>query len=413
LTISATARADSALERVSIGVIGCGGRGRLFCNPDYHVRYVCDPDRERLAEAAKQANVPEARAVTDLRRILDDPEVDAVVVATPDHWHAPAAILACEAGKHVYVEKPASHNFRESQLLVASARRNSVVVQHGTQQRTTPFTADAIQMLHEGVIGDVLVAKAWNIQERRSIGHAQPSDPPSGVNYDMWVGPAEMVPFQKNRFHYDWHWWFNFGTGDLGNDGAHELDYARWGLQADALPTRVVALGGKYFFNDDQQFPDTATCTFEYASTGQANRPRQLVFEMRLWSRNAPLNCDSGVEFLGTKGKMVLSKRGKLIVYGQENETLIDRRDEKPSVWQHFDDFVGAIRNSRRPAADVIEAHRTVALIHLANIAMRTDGALQFDTQHEEFVGDENANRLLTRRYREDGHWAIPSGVTA
>ena len=249
--------------------------------------------------------------MTDLRRVLDDQSVDAVVVATPDHWHAPAAILACEAGKHVYVEKPQSHNLRESRLLLDAARRNQVVVQHGTQSRSNPLIAGAVQMLREGVIGDVLVAKAWNIQRRGNIGHEQPSEPPAGVDYDTWVGPAEFVPFQKNRFHYHWHWWYNFGTGDIGNDGTHEIDYARWGLGVEGLPATATGLGGKYFFDDDQEFPDTATCTFEWPGDGRVGSRRQLIFEMRLWSTNYPFNCDSGAEFYGTAGRMLVSKRGK------------------------------------------------------------------------------------------------------
>ena len=232
------ARAAGANERIRWGVIGCGHRGQVFLKG---ASAVCDPDQSRLDAAAEKTGVETNRAVTDFRRILDDPSIDAVVIATPDHWHAPAAILACEAGKHVYVEKPCSHNFREAQLLLKAARENNVVVQHGTQQRTTDFTVEAINKLHDGVIGEVLAAKAWNIQRRKDIGFAQPSEPPVGVDYDTWVGPAEMVPFQTNRFHSDWHWWYNFGTGDVGNDGAHELDYARWGLGMDTLPARIVA----------------------------------------------------------------------------------------------------------------------------------------------------------------------------
>ena len=236
LSLPASVRAaDSANEEVRFGLIGCGVRGSAFFE---RAAMVCDPDQSRLDAAAKSAGVAPAQAVTDFRRILDDRDIDAVVIAAPDHWHAPAAILACEAGKHVYVEKPCSHNFRESQLLVAAARRNNVVVQHGTQQRSRDSPRTPIQMLREGVIGDVLVAKAWNIQRRKDIGHAKPAAVPAGVDYDLWVGPAEMVPFQPNRFHGDWHWWYNFGTGDIGNDGAHEIDYARWGLGVDTLPTQ-------------------------------------------------------------------------------------------------------------------------------------------------------------------------------
>jgi predicted dehydrogenase len=401
-------RAKSPNEKIRIGLVGCGSRGGGFCS---YADYVCDPDGRRLGDAAKLAGVDSAHAVTDMRRILDAPDVDAVIIATPDHWHAPAAILACEAGKHVYVEKPCSHNFRESQLLLAAARRNNVVVQHGTQQRSRPFTIDAIQSLHDGIIGDVLVAKAWNIQRRDNIGHAQPSEPPAGVDYDVWVGPAEMVPFQPNRFHKSWHWWYDFGTGDIGNDGAHEIDYARWGLGVDTLPSKVTAVGGKYYFDDDQQFPDTATCVFEYPGSGQVGQRRQLVFEMRLWSRNYPQNCDGGVEFYGTKGKMFFSKRGKLIVVDDKNRTVRDERPSAEPPMAHLDDFLDAIRNNRRPNADILEGHRTVAAIHLANISLRVGRSLDFDPQTEQILGDAEAAKLLSRTYRSGGHWAVPKGV--
>jgi len=249
-------RAAGAGERLRTAMIGLGDQGSSLLNSyldldGVDVTYVCDPDESRLARARAKAN-NRPRAVTDLRRVLDDKSVDAVVIATPDHWHAPAAILAREAGKHVYVEKPCSHNLLESRWLLNAARKNNVVVQHGTNMRTNPSIAGAVQILREGRIGDVLMAKAWNVQRRNNIGRHQPSSPPDSVGYDMWVGPAEMVPFQENRFHYNWHWWYNFGTGDIGNDGAHEIDYARWGLGVTGLPSKVMAVGGKYFHDDDE-----------------------------------------------------------------------------------------------------------------------------------------------------------------
>jgi len=406
---SPSLQAAGANDRIRWGIIGCGQRGRWFFDD---ADYVCDPDKKRLAIAAEKSGVDSAHAVTDFRRILDDPSIDAVVIAAPDHWHAPAAIMACEAGKHVYVEKPCSHNFREAQQLLEAARRNKVVVQHGTQQRSRPFTIEAIAKLHDGIIGDVLVAKAWNIQRRDNIGFGKPGATPAEVDYDMWVGPAEWNPFQANRFHSDWHWWYNFGTGDIGNDGAHEIDYARWGLGVDTLPSRAVALGGKYYFDDDQQFPDTATCVFEYPKDGQGGNPRQLVFEMRLWSKNYPINCDSGVEFFGSAGKMSLSKRGKMIIRDDKNQVIEEKRAEKPPPRIHLDNMFASIRNSSKPSADILEALRSVALIHLANIAVRTGRALDFDPVKEQIVGDEDANRLLSRKYREGGHWAIPNGAT-
>ena len=405
---ASTARAGGANERVRYGVIGCGQRGRWFFEG---ADYVCDPDRRRLAVAADRSGVDSNHAVTDLRRILDDPSIDAVVITAPDHWHAPAAILACQAGKHVYVEKPCSHNFREGQLLLAAAREHDVVVQHGTQQRSRPFTIDAIERLHDGEIGDVLVAKAWNIQRRDNIGVGKPSSPPEEVDYDMWVGPAQWAPYQANRFHSDWHWWYNFGTGDVGNDGAHELDYARWGLGVDALPTKVAALGGKYFHDDDQQFPDTANCLFEF-SGGPGGKPRQLLFEMRLWSKNYPHNCDSGVEFYGTKGTMFLSKRGKLQILDDANQVVEETRADKPPPRLHLENFFQAIRSGGRPSADIAIGFQSVALIHLANIALRTGQSLRVDPESQDVVDDDQARRLLSRNYRSDGHWAIPKGIS-
>jgi predicted dehydrogenase len=406
--------AAGANEKVVVGLIGCGGRGVGVGAGMGGIAYVCDPDRKRLAQAAKRLGVDSSRAVTDFRRVLDDPSVDAVIVATPDHWHAPTAILACNAGKHVYVEKPCSHNYRESQLLVEAARRNRRVVQHGTQSRSNPLIADAVQLLREGLIGDVLAAKAWNVQRRANIGHAEPSDPPPDVDYDLWVGPAEFVPFQSNRFHYNWHWWYNFGTGDVGNDGTHELDYARWGLGVDTLPSNVAGLGGKYFHDDDQQFSDTATVVYEYPGDGKVGDRRQLVFEMRLWTTNHPYNCDSGAEFYGTQGRMILSKRGKLLVFDERERPIENPRPKQPADLKETDhprDFLDAIQTGRAPAAEIEIGHKSVALVHLGNIAVRLGRSIRFDPDQQQIVGDDEANALLSRRYREGGHWAIPDGA--
>ena len=407
-------RALSANERVSIGIIGCGGQGSNLLKTFRRiadVAYVCDTDASRRRKAKELSGAQ--HAVGDLRRVLDDTSVDAVVVATPDHWHAPAAIMACDAGKHVYVEKPCSHNYVEGKLLLEAARRNNVVVQHGTQSRSNEMIANAVQMLREGVIGDVLVAKAWNVQTRPNIGHMTPSVPPAGVDYDTWVGPAEFMPYQENRFHYNWHWWHNFGTGDIGNDGTHEIDYARWGLGVEGLPTTVMGLGGKYFHDDDQQYPDTSTCAFEWPGDGKAGKRRQLIFEMRLWSTNYPYNCDSGAEFYGTEGRLFMSKRGKLEVYASRNQRIEDAKPKEPVQisGDHRDDFIESIRSGRRPRADIAIGHDSASLVHLANMATRLGRSLHVDIEQETIQGDDEATKLLSRNYRADGHWAIPKGV--
>lgn len=408
------ARAAVGPQRPVVGFVGCGGRSKsLFAGfqNDAEIAWACDPDESRLKEFQQKSGAHQT--TRDLRHLLDDKSVDAVVIATPDHWHAPAAIMACNAGKHVYVEKPASHNMREGRLLVEAARRNKVVVQHGTQSRNNPLIVDAMSRLREGAIGNVLMARGWNVQRRANIGHAQPSSPPHGVDYDTWVGPAPFVPFQSNRFHYNWHWWYNFGTGDIGNDGTHEIDIARWGLGVEGLPASASAVGGKYYFDDDQQFPDTATCAFQWNGNGSVGERKQLIFEMRIWSRNLPYNCDTGIEFYGSQGMLFVSKRGKLQIWDDSNKRVeidSDRRNALKLPKNHQVDFLQAIAEDRKPTADIATAgHDSVALVHLANISVRTGRSLQIDPAGQSITGDDEARKMLGRKYREGGHWSVPS----
>lgn len=405
----------AAGDKLRFALIGCGGRARglapSFAGIDnVEVAYVCDPDIGRAGEMSKRfGGKPEA--VKDFRTALDDKSVDFVVVATPDHWHAPASILACDAGKHVYVEKPCSHNVREGRLLVEAARRNKRLVQHGTQSRSMNLIARGVQLLRDGAIGDVLVAKAWNVQKRGQIGHAEPSKPPSGFDYDLWVGPAPMVPFRKTCHHYTWHWWHNFGTGDTGNDGVHEMDIARWGLGVDTHPTNVSALGGKFVFDDDQQFPDTQLVTFDYPGNGEPGNRRQLVFEMRLWSRyGLTAGIDNGNAFYGTKGWMLLSKRGHLKVYDESNRE-VPLKDESPNLPSHYQNFANAIRNGDELRAEIEVGHYSATLCHLANLSTRINRTINFDPKKEQIRNDDEANAMLSREYRHD-HWAVPKNRT-
>jgi predicted dehydrogenase len=408
--------AAEASERVRIGVIGCGNQGgshikSLLDLKDAEVAYVADVDPQRLERAVNDSGG--AKGVADFRRILDDKSVDAVTIATPDHWHVPAALLAIAAGKHVYVEKPCSQNVREGQLLVAAAKRHKAVVAQGTQSRSSPSIQQAMKLLHDGLIGDVLIAKCWNWQMRKDIGRKEPSEPPAGVDYDTWVGPAEWMPFQSNRFHYDWHWWYNFGCGDLGNDGIHEFDYALWGLGVETHPSLISASGGKYFFDDDQQFPDTQQVTFEYPGDGKTGDRRMLIYEQRLWSTTYPFNVDSGAEYFGTKGRVFLSKRGKFEAFGERNKRLDVKLDGAPksNVTENQRNWIDCIKSGGVPNANVEIAHRTATAAHLGNLATRLQRTLHFDPAEERIVGDDEANSLLARKYREGGHWGIPAGV--
>lgn len=405
----------AANEKVVIGVIGTGGQGRGHVKsyvglPEFEVAYVCDVDEAQLAKAKEIA--PKAQAVADLRRVLDDKSVDAVSIATPDHWHTPAALLALAAGKHVYVEKPCCHNVREGRWLVEAAKKSGKVVQHGTQSRSAPFIQTAINLLREGAIGTVLVAKAWNVQFRPPIGREQSGEVPPGIDYDTWIGPAPMVPYQANRLHYKWHWWYQFGTGDAGNDGVHEIDIARWGLGVDTHPSSVGAVGGKYVHDDDQQFADTMTAVFDYPGDGLVGHRRQLMFEMRLWSTYHPFNIDNGNEFLGTKGRLLLTKRGKLEVFNDRGKPVAVTLPEDKSVGlkAHQLDFANAIRTGKPVNADALTGHLSSTLPHLGNIACRVGRSLRFDPQVEQIIGDEEANQLLGRTYRHN-HWGTPKMV--
>ncbi|WP_165072431.1 Gfo/Idh/MocA family protein [Paludisphaera rhizosphaerae] len=407
----------SAADSITLGAIGCGRQGtslikKFAALENVTVGYVCDPDEARAAAAAQavaKATGKTPKVVTDLRRVLNDRSIDAVTVAAPDHWHAPATILAVDAGKHVYVEKPCSHNLREGRLMVEAARRTGRTVQLGTQSRSNPMVLRAIRLLHEGAIGEVLVAKAFDVQRRDSIGRASPSEPPPGFDYDLWVGPAPFVPFQANRHHYTWHWWHDFGTGDMGNDGVHELDIARWGLGVNEHPARIAAIGSKCFFDDDQQFPDTQNVVFEYPGASPSGRPRQLIYEMRIWSPYQPDGEENGDIFYGTEGWMILCKGGVVKLFDRQGKPR-PVEGELPKVPDHQLDFVSAIREGRAPAADIETGHRSTSLCHLGNIAARVGRTIQFDPATERIKGDDEADRLLGRSYRQ-GHWAVPRGA--
>jgi predicted dehydrogenase len=409
------AGSGSAADRVAVGLIGAGGMGtnhlRLLAKRrDVEVAYVCEVDRDRLDEArsiVEKVSGKAPKGVTDLRRILDDREVEAVWIATPDHWHAPAAILALKAGKHVYVEKPCSHNIREGRLMADAVARSGKQLQVGTQSRSTAVVRDAIARIHGGAIGEVLVAKAWNSQLRRSIGKTSPSLAPPRLDFDLWLGPALPVPYRSNLLPGIWRWWFDFGCGDIGNDGVHDIDVACWGLGVMTHPSRVVCLGGKSFFDDDQQFPDTQYAVFEYPNAAGPLRGKQLIFEQRIWSPYVQEGYENGVAFYGTEGVLIIGHSVGWTLYGPRNKKIAERTGPA-DLAAHHENFLDCIRDTTKaPAADVMAGHRAATLVHLANIGARTGRAVNFDPQAESITGDEEAAMMVGRRYR-DGHWAAP-----
>jgi predicted dehydrogenase len=390
--------------------MGSAHLNELAGSKDARIAYVCDADRnraDRAAKAVEQRGGKAPKAVKDMREVFDDKSVDAVFIATPDHWHAPATILACDAGKHVYVEKPCSHNIREGRLMTEAARRNKRVVQVGTQSRSNEQIIRAIQLLREGAIGEVIATKAWNSQLRGTIGKTKPSEPPKHLDWDLWVGPAPMTPYRSNVLHSIWRWWHAFGVGDIGNDGVHDIDIARWGLGVDTHPTRIAALGGKYFFDDDQEWPDTQYAVFEYELEG--GKRKQFTYEQRIWSPYHQEEAENGCAWYGTKGMMLMGHTGWWKIIGAGNKPG-EKVAIKLSLGAHHENFFTCIRNGERPNADVEIGHLSASLCHLANIATRIGRVLKFDPKAEQFPGDAEANAMVRRQYRE-GHWAVPKGV--
>lgn len=407
---STAARAFAASDKVRIGVIGLGGRGNALTREvrrvgNATITHLCDADQARLerAQAAvEKLGFGKVRGSEDLRRVLDDKEVDAVLIATPDHWHAPATLLACAAGKDVYVEKPVSHNLREGRLMVEAARKHKRIVQVGMQARSRPSTMRAIEIARSKQLGRVLMAKAWNAQLREDIGHKPNSAPPPGVNYDLWVGPAEMVPFNENHFHYKWHWHWNFGTGDLGNDGAHQVDIARWALGVE-FPKRASGSGAKYYFQDDQQTPDTMNLSFDFGDKG-------LIWEMRIWHEYGLEGIDNGVAIYGTDGFLHIgpwNRRWGWRLFDRSGKLAAEYQDDEPDF--HMRNFVECVISRRRPNCDIETGHVSNALCHLGNIVHRTARNIAFDAARETIPGDPEAAALLKRRYRD--HWAAPKEV--
>ncbi len=391
--------ADSPGEAVRLAVIGVNGRGTALAASfaglgGARVVTICDVDERVIdkavsAVAEKQDLTP--RRETDLRRVFDDNGIDAVVIATPDHWHGPATILACAAGKHVYVEKPACHNPREGELMVAAARKHNRVVQLGTQRRSMPGTVEALERMWAGEIGRVLFSRGWYNADRKSIGHGKPAPVPSGLDYALWQGPAPEREYRDNVIHYNWHWFWHWGTGELGNNGIHALDICRLGLKVD-YPHRVTAGGGKYFFDDDQQTPDTHVVTYDFGDKG-------ITWEGRNWHRRGFEDSTFGIAFYGDKGSLVLDGRTAKF-YDPAGKQLSAEAKGFDGHDPHLRNFLASIRGDARLAAEIEEGHKSTLLCHLGNIAYRTGHTLNLDPSTGQIKNDPDAAALWSREYR-------------
>jgi predicted dehydrogenase len=396
--------AKSPNEKVVIAIIGCNARGMAHIAgylplPNAEIGYVCDVDSRAVAKgvaavAKKQQKKPQG--VKDFRSILDNKDVDAVSIATPDHWHAPATILACTAGKHVYVEKPGSHNLRESELMVAAARKNKRVVQMGNQRRSWPWVQESIVAVLKGEIGQVNFARGWYTAHRTSIGHGKPAPVPDWLDYSLWQGPAPERPYQDNVIHYNWHWFWNWGTGEIGNNGVHMLDLARWGLGVD-LPVRVTCGGKRYFYKDDWETPDTMSATFDFGDKG-------IFWECQSCAPRGFEGATVGVNFYGEKGCVAVAGNA-CIIYDLNNKVIREIKSEREGLFGfdsiHFNNFLEGIREGKPLKSEIEDGQKSTMLCHLGNIAWRTGRTVNFDPQTRKVVGDEAAAALCTRAYRE------------
>jgi len=408
---------NSPNDRINVAVMGIRSRGKVHLNgfgkiENVNVSVICDVDERLLPKAVdylEKVSGRKAKTEPDIRRVLDDKDIDVISIASTNHWHALATIWACQAGKDVYVEKPASHNIWEGRKMIEAARKYDRIVQVGTQSRSAAVCKTAAEFLHSGKLGEIYMARCCLIKPRDSFGRAENSAVPPGVHYDLWLGPAPWRPFNEKRFHYNWHWFWNTGNGETGNTGVHNLDRARWGMQQYEHPRRIQSMGDYFIWDDcDQETPNTHISILEYPDR------RIIQMEVRGLFSNSEENMLQGEFFYGSEGWLKLGSGSWQAYYGRKNEpgegmsgdearAQADRLNLQGTGGDpHFQNFIDCVRSRRRDQlhADILEGHLSTSMCHLANISYRTGRTLTFDSATERFVGDDEANVYLSREYR-------------
>jgi predicted dehydrogenase len=446
-------------DTLSVAIVGGGGRGghhieQFLRRKDCEITWLVDVD-EKVANgradqvAKRQGKRPQIAA--DLRKALEDKSLDIVSIATPNHWHALGAIWALQAGKDVYVEKPVSHNVSEGRRIVEAARKYNKICQTGTQSRSMKGMRDGIQFVHDGGIGEVKLARGLCYKRRPSIGPKGDYEPPKTVNYDLWLGPAPMAPVTRQKFHYDWHWQFPYGNGDLGNQGIHQVDIARWGLKVDQLANRIFSFGGRIGYEDAGDTPNTDVCSFRFDSG------KELVFEVRGLETKPFMGAAVGNIFHGSEGYAMMPSYMDCIAFDTKGNKVKEFHGAGDHL--HFDNFISAVRSRKVEDlhADILEGHLSSALCHLGNISYRladkqvpvaelsslanqenaatfshdlidrlqqhvadnkldpnatklsVGPSLNFDPKTEKFIGRADADAMLTREYRAP--FVVPQNV--
>jgi predicted dehydrogenase len=408
--------AFGANDRINAAVLGINGRGQshissFMAQKDLQVTTLCDPDMRLLKKgqaAFKEKYNADVAIEQDLRKVFANKDIDVVSIAMPNHWHSLATIWACQAGKDVYVEKPGSHNIAEGRKMIEAAHKYNRIVQHGVQLRSSPAVQEAVQLMRDGYIGKVYMARGLVFRMRGDIGDKGLSPVPEGLDYDLWTGPAQMEPFTENLVHYNWHWHWDYGNGDVGNQGIHETDLCQWGLDV-GLPTKITSMGGKFLWKDSKETPELLTSIYHYPE-----QEKIIQFEVRPWLTNNEGGATVGNIFYGDKGYIVVDGYDKYTSFlGKDNKPGMSKSDGGPvadgvdrglgGTDGHFENFIKAVRarDSSILNGPVETAHLSSALAHLGNIAYRLDRVLEFDPKTETFVNDPEADKMLTRDYRK------------
>ncbi len=405
-------------ETVQLGIIGCGGimghhvKGLVSRRENVRIAWQCDVDPRQIDKISQhmtgfQSTAP--KRTTRFEHVVEDKGVDAVIIGTPHHWHAPIALHAMAEGKDCYIEKPISHVYNEGKLIIQAAKKYDRVVQQGSQMRNSPVTDKAGKLLADGIIGEVKVARAWTAEVRNVVKSVPDSEPPKGVDYDRWLGPAPSRPFNKYRFHSTWRMFQDYGNGEIGDDGIHDLDMAAWGLGVDTMPKQITAGGSRMMLHGHaSEYPDNLTVRYEYPDG------RLLIYENYPFTSYGLHGFDNGNVFYGTEGYMIFSRRGAFSVFlgpkskpGPTEGT--DLRGQR-GYTEHMAEFLNAVRTRNTETRSRPEvAHRSCALVHLGEIAFRTEGRLDFDPDTDKFTGCDEANALLTKEYRKP--YTLPESV--
>nr|MBI1232576.1 twin-arginine translocation signal domain-containing protein [Cytophagales bacterium] len=401
-----------ANERINVACMGVVSRGMAVGSnfagqANCNVIYSCDVDRNasaKFADAINKIQNSRPKEEKDLRKVLEDKDVDALVVTAPDHWHAPAAILGVQAGKHVYLEKPCSHNPKEGEMLIEAQKKYNKVIQVGNQRRSWPNVVAGIMEVHDGAIGRPYMAKTWYANTRGSIGVGKKTAVPDWLDFDLWQGPAPREEYRDNLIHYNWHWFWNWGTGEALNNGTHMVDLARWGLQVD-YPTMVNSAGGRYHFQDDWETPDTQVISMEFGNKSV------LTWEGRSCNGKRIEDEAVGVLFYGEEGSLLIGGGNAYKVFNLKNEVIKEVKNDMPIDPQnrvspaqvldaiHIQNFFDGIKDGIEVRSEVVGAHQSTLLVQLGNISQRVGRSLQIDPSNGRIKNDKKAMALWSREY--------------